>query len=187
MIRTLGAPANLGTCIDTAHIFTAGYDLRTADDLERTLETFDREVGLDKLGAVHLNDSKAPFGSNKDRHENIGDGEIGAEALGRFIRHPALGETPLYLEVPGYTRKARTARTWSASSSWPAARSRSRQPSLHDAHRQEPIMLKLGNITFDCENPARVAEFWGAALGYNVEKHSEEFAVATNPDGSRPY
>ena len=48
-------------------------------------------------------------------------------------------------------------------------------------------MLKLGNITFDCENPARVADFWGAALGYNVEKHSEEFAVATNPDGSRPY
>jgi len=105
MIRTLGAPANLGTCIDTAHIFTAGYDLRTADDLERTLETFDREVGLDKLGAVHLNDSKAPFGSNKDRHENIGDGEIGAEALGRFIRHPALGETPIYLEVPGYDKE----------------------------------------------------------------------------------
>jgi len=105
MIRTLGAPANLGTCIDTAHIFTAGYDLRTSDDLERTLETFDCEVGLDKLGAVHLNDSKAPFGSNKDRHENIGDGEIGAEALGRFICHPALGETPLYLEVPGYSKE----------------------------------------------------------------------------------
>jgi len=104
MIRTLGAPVRLGTCIDTAHIFTAGYDLRTADDLERTLETFDREVGLDKLGAVHLNDSKAPFGSNKDRHENIGDGEIGAEALGRFICHPALGDTPLYLEVPGYSK-----------------------------------------------------------------------------------
>lgn len=105
MIRTLGAPANLGTCIDTAHIFTAGYDLRTADDLARTMETFDREVGFDKLGAVHLNDSKAPFGSNKDRHENIGDGEIGAEALGRFICHPALGDTPLYLEVPGYSKE----------------------------------------------------------------------------------
>jgi deoxyribonuclease-4 len=104
MIRTLGAPASLGACLDTAHIFTAGYDLRTAADLERTLETFDRQIGLDQLGAVHLNDSKAPFGSNKDRHENLGDGEIGAEALGRFIRHPALGETPLYLEVPGYTK-----------------------------------------------------------------------------------
>ena len=104
MIRTLGAPANLGTCIDTAHIFTAGYDLRTVDDLERTLDAFDRHIGFDKLGAVHLNDSKAPFGSNKDRHENIGDGEIGAEALGRFIRHSALGETPLYLEVPGYSK-----------------------------------------------------------------------------------
>jgi deoxyribonuclease-4 len=105
MIRTLGAPASLGTCIDTAHIFTAGYDLRTADDLERTLATFDREVGLNHLGAVHLNDSKAPFGSNKDRHENVGDGEIGAEALGRFIRHAALGTTPLYLEVPGYSKE----------------------------------------------------------------------------------
>jgi deoxyribonuclease IV len=104
MLRTLGAPASLGTCIDTAHIFTAGYDLRTADDLERTLETFDREIGFGHLGAVHLNDSKAPFGSNKDRHENVGDGEIGAEALGRFIRHPALGEAPLYLEVPGYSK-----------------------------------------------------------------------------------
>jgi deoxyribonuclease-4 len=104
MIRTLGAPASLGTCIDTAHIFTAGYDLRTADNLERTFEAFDRSIGFDKLGAVHLNDSKAPFGSNKDRHENIGDGEIGAEALGRFIRHPALGRTPLYLEVPGYAK-----------------------------------------------------------------------------------
>ena len=48
-------------------------------------------------------------------------------------------------------------------------------------------MLKIGNVTFDCENPARVAEFWGTALGYNVEKHSEHFAVASNPDGSRPY
>jgi deoxyribonuclease-4 len=105
MIRTLGAPANLGTCLDTAHIFTAGYDLRTADDLERTMADFDKHIGFDKLGAVHLNDSKAPFGSNKDRHENLGDGEIGNEALMRFVQHPALGETPLYLEVPGYAKE----------------------------------------------------------------------------------
>ena len=104
MIRTLGAPAHLGACIDTAHIFTAGYDLRTADDLDRMLGEFDRLVGLDKLGAVHLNDSKAPLGSNKDRHENLGDGLIGAEALERFVNAPALGETPLYLEVPGYEK-----------------------------------------------------------------------------------
>jgi deoxyribonuclease-4 len=105
MIQTLGAPANLGVCIDTAHIFTAGYDLRTVDTLERTLEAFDKEVGLGLLGAVHLNDSKAPLGSNKDRHENLGDGEIGAEALARFVAHPALGNTPLYLEVPGYSKE----------------------------------------------------------------------------------
>jgi deoxyribonuclease-4 len=104
MIRTLQAPANLGVCIDTAHIFTAGYDLRTDVALERTLETFDQEVGLGLLGAVHLNDSKAPYGSNRDRHENLGEGEIGAEALTRFVNHPALGETPLYLEVPGFSK-----------------------------------------------------------------------------------
>jgi deoxyribonuclease-4 len=104
MIRTLGAPASLGACIDTAHIFTAGYDLRTDADLERTLAAFDHHIGLGLLGAVHLNDSKAPFGSNRDRHENLGDGEIGAEALTRFVNHPALGETPLYLEVPGFSK-----------------------------------------------------------------------------------
>ena len=104
MIRRVGGPANLGACIDTAHVFTAGYDLRTEDGLEATLAAFDREVGLGRLGAVHLNDSKAPFGSNKDRHENLGDGAIGAEALARFVRHPALGACPIYLEVPGYAK-----------------------------------------------------------------------------------
>jgi len=104
MIRTLGAPAHLGACIDTAHIFTAGYDLRTAADLESTLEGFDRLVGLKQLGAIHLNDSKAPLGSNKDRHENLGDGLIGAEALERLVNHSSLGDTPLYLEVPGYEK-----------------------------------------------------------------------------------
>ncbi|MCC6178132.1 MAG: deoxyribonuclease IV [Chloroflexi bacterium] len=104
MIRTLGAPANLGACLDTAHIFTAGYDFRSADGLESTLERFDRQIGLGMLGAIHLNDSKAPCGSNKDRHENLGIGEIGDEALERFVNHPALGETPLYLEVPGYSK-----------------------------------------------------------------------------------
>jgi deoxyribonuclease-4 len=104
MIRTLGAPAHLGACIDTAHIFTAGYDLRTADALDATLEAFDHLVGLDKLGAIHLNDSKAALGSNKDRHENLGDGLIGAEALERFVNHPTLDDVPLYLEVPGYEK-----------------------------------------------------------------------------------
>ena len=104
MIRRVAGPANLGACIDTAHVFTAGYDLRTEDGLEATLAAFDRHVGLGRLAAVHLNDSKAPFGSNKDRHENLGDGAIGAEALARFVRHPALGACPIYLEVPGYAR-----------------------------------------------------------------------------------
>ncbi|HYU19767.1 MAG TPA: deoxyribonuclease IV [Chloroflexota bacterium] len=105
MIHRLGSPENLGVCIDTAHIFTAGYDLRTADGLEATLEQLDHHVGLDRLAAAHLNDSKAPFGSNRDRHENLGDGEIGAEALARFVNHPVLEDCPVYLEVPGYAKQ----------------------------------------------------------------------------------
>ena len=105
MLRTLAAPANLGVCIDTAHIFTAGYDLRSVDALERTLEAFDHEVGLDMLGAVHLNDSKAPYGSNKDRHENLGDGEIGSEALTRFVNHPGPGRDAALPRSPGFSKE----------------------------------------------------------------------------------
>ena len=105
MLRRLGPPPNLGACIDTAHVFTAGYDLRTADGLEASLDRFDREVGLDRLRAIHLNDSKAPFGSNRDRHENLGEGLLGPEALERVVRHPALAACPLFLEVPGYDKQ----------------------------------------------------------------------------------
>jgi deoxyribonuclease-4 len=92
-------------CLDTAHAFTAGYDLRDAEGLERTVEELGREIGFERLAAIHANDSKAAFGSNVDRHQNIGDGEIGLEAFGRILADPRLTTAPLILEVPGFERQ----------------------------------------------------------------------------------
>lgn len=88
----------LGVCLDTCHVFDGGYDI--VNDLDGVLERFDRIIGLDRLKAVHLNDSKNPLGSRKDRHENIGRGHIGLEAIARIINHPALRDLPFYLETP---------------------------------------------------------------------------------------
>lgn len=91
-------PERIGVCLDTCHVFSAGYDI--VNDLDGVLEEFDRVLGLELLRAVHLNDSMTPFGAHKDRHATIGDGEIGEEALLRVMRHPALKDLPFYLETP---------------------------------------------------------------------------------------
>ena len=88
----------MGVCLDTCHVSDAGYDL--IGDLDGVLTEFDRVIGLRRLKAVHLNDSKNPAGSHKDRHEKIGQGCIGLEALTRVIRHPALRDLPFCLETP---------------------------------------------------------------------------------------
>ena len=88
----------LGVCIDTCHIFDGGYDI--VNDLDGVLTQFDNIVGLERLKAIHLNDSKNPLGSRKDRHEKIGHGHIGIEAFARIINHPKLRELPFYLETP---------------------------------------------------------------------------------------
>lgn len=88
----------LGVCLDTCHVYDAGYDI--VHDLDGVLEEFDRVVGLDRLRAIHLNDSKNPFASHKDRHEKIGMGSIGLEAMVRIINHPKLRHLPFYLETP---------------------------------------------------------------------------------------
>lgn len=97
----------LGVCLDTCHVSDAGYDI--ADDLDGVLTEFDRVIGLDRLRAVHVNDSLNPRGSRKDRHARIGEGCLGAEALGRVVRHPALQGLPFVLETPnelaGYARE----------------------------------------------------------------------------------
>lgn len=89
---------HMGVCLDTCHVWDGGYDIVT--NLENVLEEFDRVVGLSRLRAIHLNDSKNPCGAHKDRHEKIGEGHIGFEALAAITQHPALSHLPFYLETP---------------------------------------------------------------------------------------
>ena len=89
---------NMGICIDTCHLYSAGYDI--VNDLDGVLKKIDETVGLDRLKAIHLNDSKVEFASNKDRHEIIGEGTIGREAILRIINHPLLKDLPFNLETP---------------------------------------------------------------------------------------
>jgi deoxyribonuclease-4 len=97
----------LGVCLDTCHVYDAGYDI--AGDLDSVLAEFDRVIGLERLRAIHLNDSKNPFSSHKDRHETIGNGSLGIEALNTVINHPRLKHLPFYLETPneleGYAKE----------------------------------------------------------------------------------
>ena len=88
----------LGVCLDTCHVYDAGYDV--VGDLDGVLDEFDKIIGIDRLKAIHINDSKNPFESHKDRHEKIGDGYIGEEAFSRIINHPSLRDLPFYLETP---------------------------------------------------------------------------------------
>ncbi len=88
----------LGICLDTCHVNDGGYDI--VNDLDGVLDEFDRIIGLERLKAIHINDSKNPLGSHKDRHEKIGEGMIGIEAMERIINHPALRSLPFYLETP---------------------------------------------------------------------------------------
>ena len=98
---------HLGVCLDTCHVYDAGYDI--VNDLDNVLEEFDRIIGLDRLKAIHLNDSKNPFKSHKDRHEKIGEGTLGLEGISRIINHPKLRHLPFFLETPneldGYAKE----------------------------------------------------------------------------------
>jgi len=89
---------NLGVCFDTCHVSDAGYDLN--GDLDGVLRVFDRAVGIDRIRAVHLNDSMNPMGSHKDRHAKIGEGALGLETAAKIINHPMLRSLPFYLETP---------------------------------------------------------------------------------------
>ena len=97
----------MGVCLDTCHVYDAGYDV--LNDLDGVLREFDRVVGLERLCAIHVNDSKNPFASHKDRHEVIGGGSLGTEFFRRLINHPLLRDLPFYLETPneldGYARE----------------------------------------------------------------------------------
>jgi deoxyribonuclease-4 len=90
----------LGVCLDSCHLFASGYDVTDRGELDRVLKQLDRDIGLDRLRCLHVNDSKTPLGSNRDRHDNVGDGLIG-EGLTVFLGHPKLQGLPALLEVPG--------------------------------------------------------------------------------------
>ena len=90
--------SHLGVCLDTCHVYDAGYDI--VGNLDNVIKEFDDVIGLSRLKAIHINDSKNPFASHKDRHEKIGEGSIGKDAFEAIINHPALINLPFYLETP---------------------------------------------------------------------------------------
>ncbi len=100
VFTALGRHERLGVCLDSCHLFVSGVDVTDAATWSALLEDLDKRIGLDRLRALHANDAKAPLGSNRDRHDNIGEGLIG-EGLGVFLAHPKLQALPVVLEVPG--------------------------------------------------------------------------------------
>ncbi|RHV14279.1 deoxyribonuclease IV [Clostridium sp. OM05-9] len=114
VIELVDCKDKIGVCFDTCHTWDGGYDL--VEDLDGVLRTFDQIIGLDRLKAVHLNDSMNVRDSHKDRHQKIGEGEIGAEALKRIVTHPLLAGRPFILETPnddaGYAREIAMIKSW---------------------------------------------------------------------------
>jgi deoxyribonuclease-4 len=99
IIDLVEAKERVGVCLDTCHIFAAGYDYRTPELYAETMDQFDRLIGMDRLKVIHLNDSKNSLGSNKDRHDHIGDGEIGLDGFRQFMNDPRLAGVPGILET----------------------------------------------------------------------------------------
>jgi deoxyribonuclease-4 len=101
LLDAAGGDARLGVCLDSCHLLASGYDIRTAPGLSETLDQFDSVVGLDRLGSLHINDSARPLGSNRDRHANLGDGELGERGCAVFLSEPRFQGLPCVLETPG--------------------------------------------------------------------------------------
>jgi deoxyribonuclease-4 len=103
IIKAVGSQ-RLHVCLDTQHAWAAGYELNNAEKLDEMLAEFDKEIGLDRLSAIHANDSMRPLGSAVDRHDNIGEGEIGTDGFELMMSRPAFANVPMYLEVPGFEK-----------------------------------------------------------------------------------
>ncbi|MEH3054539.1 MAG: deoxyribonuclease IV [Patulibacter minatonensis] len=101
LIDAAGGSPRLGVCLDSCHLLASGYDVRTPESLAAVLDELEKELGLDRLGSLHLNDSQYPLGSNRDRHANLGDGEIGEAGISAFLREPRFQHLPCVLETPG--------------------------------------------------------------------------------------
>jgi deoxyribonuclease-4 len=104
LFEACGRHERLGICLDTCHLYVSGVDVTDPKVVDELVEDIDERIGLDRLRALHINDAAAPLGSNRDRHANIGEGEIG-EQLGIFLSHPKLQGLPAFLEVPGVDKK----------------------------------------------------------------------------------
>jgi deoxyribonuclease-4 len=105
VLEAAGWDERLSTCVDTQHLFASGVGFETLEEADAVVDSVANTVGLARLGCIHLNDSKVPLGANRDRHANLGEGFIGAKALGSLLSHPALQAVPAVLEVPGAQRK----------------------------------------------------------------------------------
>jgi len=101
LLEVAGGGERLGVCLDSCHLFASGYDIRGAEQLDGVLEEFDRVIGLGRLGSLHVNDSQTPLGSNRDRHANLGDGELGRAGCAAFLSEPRFEGLPCVLEGPG--------------------------------------------------------------------------------------
>jgi deoxyribonuclease IV len=101
LLDAAGGGKRLGLCLDSCHLLASGFDIRTADGLASVLDDLDAEIGLGRLGSLHLNDSQTPLGSNRDRHARVGDGELGDEGCSVFLSEPRFEDLPCVLETPG--------------------------------------------------------------------------------------
>jgi deoxyribonuclease-4 len=105
LIDVAGGEQRLGVCLDSCHLLASGYDIRTADGLASVLDDFDGVIGMQRLGSLHVNDSATPLGSNRDRHVNLGDGEIGRAGMAAYLSEPRFDGLPCVLEGPGRSGK----------------------------------------------------------------------------------
>jgi deoxyribonuclease-4 len=104
LLEAAGEGERLGLCLDSCHLFASGYDIRTNAGADELVSEISRVMGLERLGSLHLNDSQTPLGSNRDRHANIGEGEIGQDGCAAFLSAPAFTDLPCVLETPGENR-----------------------------------------------------------------------------------
>jgi deoxyribonuclease IV len=105
MIELAGGERRIGVCLDSCHLYASGYDIRTREGLAGVLDEFERVVGLERLGSLHVNDSMTPLGSNRDRHVDLGDGELGPDGCATFLSEPRFDGLPCIFEGPGKAGK----------------------------------------------------------------------------------
>src|ERR1035437_2577177 len=109
LIDACGGDARVGLCLDSCHLYASGYDIRTSDGMDETLAQIAETIGLERIGSLHLNDSQTPLGSNRDRHANVGRGELGEDGCAAFLSAPQLAGLACVLETPGEDRKGASA------------------------------------------------------------------------------